>query len=429
LSTEPSTVAVSPSTTTTTIAAASPATGEPYRCHTSQLAATDDGAAGDGNGNQVGEIVFRNISDQVCTMSGYPGLRRLDESRNPLPTDAAWDLAGPRAALVFLAPHQQAAARYSYPTGGCQTTTGAAPAGFAEVTPPDERDFIVVHSNMAPCDPPGTIHIAAVQAGKQAVPGGAPAPVLVTGTYTGWTWPTPPVAGWRSLTLSLDVTIDPGAASPFFYAHQVSFVGGVGGYVGLQNGTHGKIALFSLFGGCDQNTPTAGCPASAATAPAGSAFGVPGPGAACRPMTLSTGQAPEGPGQSCLLPMAWAENRGYRLTIASTAPGLWQASVVDSSNGQRSSIGTIRVPSSWGGLGSDSVSWIEYYGPQLTACAAEPRTQVKWGDGQAADPPAAPVSPISTHNYLSTSAGPRCANAQVTDDATPSPGSVQSAGG
>nr|MDQ6949719.1 hypothetical protein [Actinomycetota bacterium] len=136
-----------------------------------------------------------------------------------------------------------------------------------------------------------------------------------------------------------------------------------------------------------------------------------------------------GPGQGCLLPFPWAPNRSYRLTIASTAPGQWQASVLDETNGARSVIGTIQVPSAWGGLTSDSVSWIEYYGPQLTACSAEPRTQVHWGDGQATAPPSPPMSPVSVRSYLTTTPGSRCANASVSDSPSPSPAAVEAVGG
>jgi len=149
-----------------------PTTARSDRCHTSQLAATDDGANG-AAGTVFGQLVLRNASGQSCTLFGYPGLQRLDASRHELPTEVTRD-PSPAPALVTLAPQQQASVGYAY-CDVCSAQTQLAgpcpPAAFVELTPPDEKDFVVVRSAMAPCDRSGTVRVTALRPGK----GGAPA--------------------------------------------------------------------------------------------------------------------------------------------------------------------------------------------------------------------------------------------------------------
>ncbi|MFN2609125.1 MAG: DUF4232 domain-containing protein [Acidimicrobiales bacterium] len=98
----------------------SPPSGRADRCHSSQLAATDDGGQG-GAGKFFGQVVFGNISAQACTVFGYPGLQRLAASRAPLPTKVI-RLPDKPPSLVTLAPQEQAPFGYSY-CGGCGTST------------------------------------------------------------------------------------------------------------------------------------------------------------------------------------------------------------------------------------------------------------------------------------------------------------------
>jgi hypothetical protein len=133
------------------------------------LAATDDGGQG-AAGTFLGQVVFRNISEQTCTLFGYPGLQRLDASRAPLPTEVI-RLPEKPSSLVTLAPQEQASFGYSY-CSGCGTSTDdqgtctPVPSAFVEVTPPDERDFIVVPSTIASCDVNGRIKVSALAPGK-----------------------------------------------------------------------------------------------------------------------------------------------------------------------------------------------------------------------------------------------------------------------
>ena len=154
-----------PESPTPTTATLSPTTTD--RCHTFQLAATDDGP-NVAVGTVYGRIVFRNISAHRCTLYGYIGLQRLDAHRQPMTTNVMRDRAS-IPSLVLLDPQQQASAGYRYcnvcsPPAQLIAPCPAAP--LVEVTPPDEEDFIVVRSAMAPCDAAGSIRVTSIQAGK-----------------------------------------------------------------------------------------------------------------------------------------------------------------------------------------------------------------------------------------------------------------------
>jgi len=88
------------------------------------------------------------------------------------------------------------------------------------------------------------------------------------------------------------------------------------------------------------------------------------------------------------------------------------------------------VPSTWGGLRSDSVSWIEYFGPQLTNCSALPKAVAVWDTGRASVPHSSIVGALSVHSYLGNLGDVvTCSNSSVSDAAPPSPGAVQTMGG
>ncbi len=133
------------------------------RCHTSQLAMTDDGGQGAG-GSFYGRVVFRNISAAPCTLLGFPGLQRLDSGHGPLPTKTVRSYGPPK--LVTLSRQQKAYFAYNYiesPLGN-QSCSDYTPASYVQVTPPDETDSITIRSLMRPCRPGGETDVSALRA-------------------------------------------------------------------------------------------------------------------------------------------------------------------------------------------------------------------------------------------------------------------------
>ncbi|MDP9074225.1 MAG: hypothetical protein M3N98_08645, partial [Actinomycetota bacterium] len=199
----------------------------------------------------------------------------------------------------------------------------------------------------------------------------------------------------------------------------------------------GKAAIFSLFGACDDNAPTAGCPGVAG----GNALPTPGNGSFCVPLTDANGHAPEGSGSSCRIAFNWLAGDAYRLRVTAGGPHTWLGSVVDMATGTVTAIGRIRVPDSWQGLASSSVSWIEYYGDQakLASCRDIPPASARWdaGGGTQLVPGAGllgagaisvPAAPTSIHDHVGVGID-LCANSSIVDLPYPALGSVQTMGG
>ncbi len=144
------------------------------RCHTSQLSAT----AGDGQG-AAGTIyltiVLSNTSGETCTLDGYPGMGLLDASRRPLPTTVVRGggmLPPSRPSLVRLPPAAKASYSLTYsdvPTGGASAATQCPTASSAYVTPPDERDPLLLQTRLAPCR--GELHVSPLVAGTGGASG------------------------------------------------------------------------------------------------------------------------------------------------------------------------------------------------------------------------------------------------------------------
>lgn len=172
------------------------------------------------------------------------------------------------------------------------------------------------------------------------------------GPYTTWDWPD---AGYTDteerLTISRKTTPD----AHLFWAHQFGFVNGDGGYIGLQEGsnTGTKIALFSIW----------------------SANGTRG-----RNCGTFSG---EGTGRTCRIdPYNWKPGRTYELEvhqdISDTKGTWWTATVLDTVTGVQKTVGSIRVPLTWGGI-QGWVSWTEdFYIIGLTQCSDLPHSQVVW---------------------------------------------------
>jgi hypothetical protein len=175
------------------------------------------------------------------------------------------------------------------------------------------------------------------------------------GTYSEWWWPEPPephgnLRSYSVLEHVLVPEVDPGPGSLYFWAHQFRTVGGEGGYIGLQtkgnraDGSLGKMAIFSFW----------------------DTLGAEGPG------VVRFGG--EGVGWSCRIPYFWEAGRAYRLRVelvdVDGREAWWAASVADVDRGEDSQeFGRICAPAGWGGLGTWSVMWTEYYGPPLARCS------------------------------------------------------------
>lgn len=159
-------------------------------------------------------------------------------------------------------------------------------------------------------------------------------------------WPQVSDKGFDDFEVSLTVDIDPGIKSYYYWAHQFSFENGDGGYMGLQtNGCMqgqwvGKMAIFSIWDALDAK---------------------PGPGASFERFTG------EGEGWSCRKKYNWVEGHTYGLRIEKEEVDekqnrWWGAYIIDTTTGEETFLGRIKVPASWKGLDASSIVWVEYYG-------------------------------------------------------------------
>jgi uncharacterized protein DUF3472 len=219
------------------------------------------------------------------------------------------------------------------------------------------------------------------------------------GTYTWWRWPAA-AAGASSLAWDLTVLRDPGPTT-YFWAHSWHFQGGDVGYFGLQahdrrdDGSQGRLAVFSVWSaiGCGDNPD-------------------------CHPGVEGS------PFWTCRLAYQWRPGRVYRLRVAQVRAGWWRASVADLAGGAETTVGSIRVPATWGGLdlaARGSAMWVEFYAANAPGGVAAwdlvPHTRVRFGTPTAdARGPAAGggvVAPAGHANRLGDGEGD---NSSVGDD-------------
>jgi hypothetical protein len=207
--------------------------------------------------------------------------------------------------------------------------------------------------------------------------GTAYAAVQPNGTYSNWFWPST-TTGYYNFDERVQI-INHTAGTHYFWSHQFGFIGGDGGYLGLQVGSFPndtKIALFSIWG----------------------ANGASGP--RCGPFVEGTA------GYTCRLdPYNWVTGRTYRLRLwvlsVEDAGQWWGAWVQDTVTGVDSYIGKIRVPAPWGWLNTWSVSWTEYFGPQANVCEEIPWAYAWFGFPTANNG----TVNISTHSHFINQTG------------------------
>ena len=158
---------VAPTTVATGSTVAPPTTaGGPQRCAPSSLKGSFTLAPGGGSAGHVeAQVVLTNVGAAVCTMFGYIGMQLLDASGAPLPTNVV-RVPGTEK-LVMLRPGASASviAQFSsdVPGAGDSTTGTCQPvAKSTEITPPDERQQLVVPGPDSPVCQRGTIDIQPV---------------------------------------------------------------------------------------------------------------------------------------------------------------------------------------------------------------------------------------------------------------------------
>jgi len=157
----------------------------------------------------------------------------------------------------------------------------------------------------------------------------------------------------------------------------VALVGGEAAYFGLQtrgSAPSGKIAIFSVWGAIDAESPEFAAP-----------FGG------------------EGTGMTVRASYNWAPGKRERLALGADGDGWWRAEVADRI------VGRIRVGKEWGALASTSIMWTERYAPPLRTCT-DLGHAVAWFGPPVAD---AGVRPLRHHNHLA--ANPGCPGSSVSD--------------
>ncbi len=221
-----------------------------------------------------------------------------------------------------------------------------------------------------------------------------PASVSPRGVYSGWNW-NASASGYKSFEHSLVVdSYKPG--SSYFWSHQFGFVGGDGGYIGLQStgaagrrsGEYRKTAIFSIFKAAIA-TDTPGCTIS-----------------------YDTFDGAPGSGTSCIITYNWVKGRTYKLRTemgAREANGTWWSGwVVDTTSGAKTLIGRIKVPATWKGHRNNSVMWTENFFSTARTCNDIPYSKVRFSKPIADSS----IRPIGSSQTLSNTY--QCNNSRIT---------------
>lgn len=184
------------------------------------------------------------------------------------------------------------------------------------------------------------------------------APAAAGGYTTYW--------GDRSLsqlTVRKQVVVEPGPEG-IFWATQIWFEGGDGGYFGMQANRavdggrrEQKTFIFSLWGTPEARTSN--------------------PSAWCG-QWRSAGEGGAGFGSTCRTLVDWVQGRTYRFDLRRTGSHWWTVAVVEEQTGRRFTVGSIRTPSGWGKLTSGIMAWDEEYAGNFPY--AKVRTSVPTGD-------------------------------------------------
>lgn len=170
-----------------------------------------------------------------------------------------------------------------------------------------------------------------------------------------------PIQGLTEISFYLTVQEEPHRSSDVVYwSNQFSYMNGSVGYTGMQprpsaNGEPQGMALFSLFGN----------------------------GAASSDPNCSSG-ADSGAGISCHIPFGYIVGKTYRFQVTTLGANVWQGSIIDTTTGESTHIGSWTVPSSWRNLQNSQVAFTEFYG-NYPSCESLPSTSVLFGSPTAAN--------------------------------------------
>jgi hypothetical protein len=163
--------------------------------------------------------------------------------------------------------------------------------------------------------------------------------------------------GYRDFRSSITVTTEPGPGGNTFWAHQWGYArSGEGGYVGLQQRSgSAKYLNFSIWG------------ANGWSATASDAY--------CRPF------GHEGSGVQCDMPYPWVTGVTYQIAVEQVTTTSWRAVITDTRSGTATSVATIALPQSRGGISTLS-EWVENFSQgsgALPSCQAVPRATAVFG--------------------------------------------------
>lgn len=235
------------------------------------------------------------------------------------------------------------------------------------------------------------------QAAKNQPDGGkgsSTQPTQPGGTYSDWNWPQLS-GGYSSFAHQLKIEdVTPNA--PYFWAHQVGFDSGDGGYIGLQSqgntvtGEIGKVVVFSIFGTAIE---------------------------ADGPCQIEQGgfDGGSGSGTSCRTTYDWTLGRTYSMRIAKGAVERngtwWEGWIKDTAGGAETRIARIKVPASWQGLSAYSIMWSENFYGDRTGCDAIPYSRVRFSRPTANNSTVVPGAPQNHISQGSTI----CTNSLITN--------------
>jgi hypothetical protein len=123
----------------------------PHRCYVSDLVAGFHGSQA-GLGNRGFLLTLTDVSDASCRLDGYPGLKLVGASGQPLSTRTrrgpTYFGANPGRRLVVLSPGETASADVSFGTAGSQANSVL--ASYLEVTPPGSHRHLVLRMPYGP---------------------------------------------------------------------------------------------------------------------------------------------------------------------------------------------------------------------------------------------------------------------------------------
>ncbi len=211
---------------------------------------------------------------------------------------------------------------------------------------------------------------------------------------TTWFWPSQS-GGMTSLQSELTVEALDAGSPPYYWAMQGWFINGGPIYMGLQSngnsvsGVVGKTAVFSIFDTAIEGTP-----------------------GNCVVINNDFDGYAGRVGTSCRIPFQWEMNHKYQLTMSyhyiNGNGRVWSGWVKDLNTGADTKIGSVNIPSNWGGLINQTTSWTEYFGADKESCVLFPLSRVRF-----TNPRGSVGYPNSGAQNSERDAGRGCANWQI----------------